>query len=284
VATPAKDTLEQIAARVPHQFRAQLKRAADAIAQEAAHREECYRRLIEGYSDLAAIGQAAVQLSALTEPLSARIVQQCDELEKVIRRSGRPGAAEKLEQLRTLLIGLFGRLAMLTPLEHGRNHRGRLIDVGAETELFRSMVGPLLEVRGIHMGLTTPRTAVLRVQMHPESLYRILYLLTINSLNWLHENKEPKICIEVKPQREACEIIFSDNGPGIDPHIAGKVFEPLFSTKEEALGMGLTIARDIVSRHRGTIEVLTDRRRRGANIRILLPRKRSRVSARRRNT
>jgi K+-sensing histidine kinase KdpD len=42
--------------------------------------------------------------------------------------------------------------------------------------------------------------------------------------------------------------------------------------------MGLTIARNIVIFHGGEIEVIKDRRRRGANIRIVLPRKRSRAT------
>ena len=60
--------------------------------------------------------------------------------------------------------------------------------------------------------------------------------------------------------------------------VADRVFEPLFSGKEGGQGMGLTIARSIVKVHGGEIQALTDGRRRGASIRILLPRKRSRAT------
>jgi signal transduction histidine kinase len=60
--------------------------------------------------------------------------------------------------------------------------------------------------------------------------------------------------------------------------VADRVFEPLFSGKEGGQGMGLTIARSIVKVHGGEIHALTDGRRRGASIRILLPRKRSRAT------
>jgi signal transduction histidine kinase len=81
-----------------------------------------------------------------------------------------------------------------------------------------------------------------------------------------------------RPAGDRCEIVFSDNGSGIPDGIADRVFEPLFSGKEGGRGMGLTIARSIVELHGGEISALVDGRRRGANIRMLLPRKRSRAT------
>jgi C4-dicarboxylate-specific signal transduction histidine kinase len=42
--------------------------------------------------------------------------------------------------------------------------------------------------------------------------------------------------------------------------------------------MGLTIARDIVAENGGRIDVLVDGRRRGASVRIRLPRRKSRAT------
>ena len=54
-------------------------------------------------------------------------------------------------------------------------------------------------------------------------------------------------------------IEISDSGPGIDPADLPKIFDLHFTTKgdrvEFGLGLGLTISRNIVDRHRGTIEV-----------------------------
>ena len=77
---------------------------------------------------------------------------------------------------------------------------------------------------------------------------------------------------------EECELIFTDNGPGIASQHAERVFEPMFSTKEGGRGMGLTIARNLMESHGGTIKVLTDRRRRGANLLLCWRRKRSRAT------
>jgi C4-dicarboxylate-specific signal transduction histidine kinase len=125
---------------------------------------------------------------------------------------------------------------------------------------------------------SVPRRSVLRAEFRPESFHRILHILTANSLEWLHGAKNPEIRIKAVALKETCEIIFSDNGPGIPAELATQVFEPLYSGREGGRGMGLTIARNILTLHSGNIEVIVDGRRRGANIRIRLPRKRSRAT------
>jgi C4-dicarboxylate-specific signal transduction histidine kinase len=44
-----------------------------------------------------------------------------------------------------------------------------------------------------------------------------------------------------------------DRGPGLGPEIAGRMFEPFFSTKQAGLGVGLTICRSIVETYGGWI-------------------------------
>lgn len=51
------------------------------------------------------------------------------------------------------------------------------------------------------------------------------------------------------------EVAIADSGPGIAPDILDRIFDPLFSTKEQGIGLGLSIARAIVDKHSGSIEV-----------------------------
>jgi len=44
-----------------------------------------------------------------------------------------------------------------------------------------------------------------------------------------------------------------DSGPGIDPSVADRIFQPLASTKPEGMGLGLSISNAIVENHRGRI-------------------------------
>jgi two-component system nitrogen regulation sensor histidine kinase GlnL len=55
-----------------------------------------------------------------------------------------------------------------------------------------------------------------------------------------------------KPQ---LEVQISDNGPGLHPDVADRLFEPFATTKSNGMGLGLTVAADIIARHNGRIEV-----------------------------
>jgi C4-dicarboxylate-specific signal transduction histidine kinase len=49
------------------------------------------------------------------------------------------------------------------------------------------------------------------------------------------------------------EIGVSDNGPGVDRELADRVFEPLATSKEAGLGLGLPICLSIVESHGGRL-------------------------------
>lgn len=49
------------------------------------------------------------------------------------------------------------------------------------------------------------------------------------------------------------EFLLHDNGPGITPEIADKLFTPFFTTQAEGTGLGLSVARSIVLAHKGDI-------------------------------
>ncbi|MGH6959920.1 MAG: ATP-binding protein, partial [Dongiaceae bacterium] len=62
-----------------------------------------------------------------------------------------------------------------------------------------------------------------------------------------------------------------DTGPGIAPDLRAKIFEPLFTTKNFGVGLGLPTVRQIVEQHGGTIEV-DSAPERGTEFVIWLPR------------
>ena len=65
-------------------------------------------------------------------------------------------------------------------------------------------------------------------------------------------------------------ITVRDYGPGLPPASIGHIFEPLFTTKRTGTGLGLSVARQIVTRHGGAIEV-ENAAAGGAEFRIVLP-------------
>ncbi len=65
------------------------------------------------------------------------------------------------------------------------------------------------------------------------------------------------------------EVVVSDTGPGFEKEAAATAFEPFVTSKENGMGMGLSISRTIVEAHGGRIRI--DRRGRGGTVRLTLP-------------
>jgi two-component system nitrogen regulation sensor histidine kinase GlnL len=57
------------------------------------------------------------------------------------------------------------------------------------------------------------------------------------------------------PARAQLEVQVADNGPGLHADVADRLFEAFATTKSGGMGLGLTVAADIIARHDGRIEV-----------------------------
>jgi signal transduction histidine kinase len=66
--------------------------------------------------------------------------------------------------------------------------------------------------------------------------------------------------ITVRAQRigDVVEIEITDSGPGVDPAIQKRLFEPLISAKPGGIGLGLSLVRRIIERHAGTVTYAPD--------------------------
>ena len=154
----------------------------------------------------------------------------------------------------------------------------RTIDLVAELQQFQPLIQPSLDEHEASLVLQLPAGTAMRVEMAPATFRRVLLILLNNAIEWTESIRDPQFRIRVRALGESCELVFSDNGPGIPPDLSEKVFEPMFSTKDGGMGTGLTIARSMVEQDGGTIEVVQDRRRgSGAHLRIELPLRRMRV-------
>ena len=71
------------------------------------------------------------------------------------------------------------------------------------------------------------------------------------------ESYSPMLWLSTRRTDEHIEIRIKDNGNGIPPDVAEKIFNPFFTTKptDRGTGLGLAISSDIVRQHGGTIAV-----------------------------
>jgi len=68
-------------------------------------------------------------------------------------------------------------------------------------------------------------------------------------------NDKGEIKLRISDVGSNVQIEFEDTGPGIPPSTQPKIFEPLFTTKQNGTGLGLSICKNIVEQHGGSITV-----------------------------
>ncbi|MFC1565010.1 ATP-binding protein, partial [candidate division KSB1 bacterium] len=93
----------------------------------------------------------------------------------------------------------------------------------------------------------------------PSQMKRAVSNLVINAMHALDniERDNKKIIILTKNDSENCYIEITDNGPGIPEEYIDHIFDPFFTTRvgAEGMGLGLSIAQNIISGFGGQISV-----------------------------
>lgn len=87
-------------------------------------------------------------------------------------------------------------------------------------------------------------------------LQQVMVNLLRNALEAMEGSVDKRIAVTTRPHEQGMvEFIIADSGPGIAPGIAQRFFEPFETTKQNGLGLGLSISHTIVTAHNGRIWV-----------------------------
>jgi signal transduction histidine kinase len=86
-------------------------------------------------------------------------------------------------------------------------------------------------------------------------LEQVIVNLAINAMQAIASNnqKDRSISVIVSATDHSVECSVIDNGPGLEPHVAKRLFESFFTTKKDGLGLGLSLCRSIVLSLGGTL-------------------------------
>ncbi len=95
-----------------------------------------------------------------------------------------------------------------------------------------------------------------KISGEPILLQQALLNVLYNALDAIANAQPPWAELQAVELNNTLCIAVSDNGPGIHPSIASRVFEPFESApdKTAGLGLGLTLTRQIIEDHGGTVE------------------------------
>jgi signal transduction histidine kinase len=79
-----------------------------------------------------------------------------------------------------------------------------------------------------------------------------------------------EIIAELDNNNDGVLIYIKDNGSGIDNKNLSKIWEPFFSTKSKGTGLGMSVCRQIILLHNGTIDIKSEKAK-GTTVTVGLP-------------
>jgi signal transduction histidine kinase len=241
------------------------------LAEAEAHQQ---REKVTHLARVAILGQMSGALAhELNQPLTA-ILTNAQAGQQLLARGRRD--SDEIERILADIVADDRRagevIARLRAMLRKGGTRLEPLDIGMLlTEVLALARGQLsaqqVAVR-THLTPSLPHVLGDRVQ-----LQQVLLNLLLNASEAMCTNGKDnrRVTVSTKMNAQGCVIIkITDNGPGLDAAIRDRLFEPFVTTKENGLGLGLSICQSIMATHNGQISAAKNPEG-GATFTVTLP-------------
>ena len=238
------------------------------VEDELARMQEEVRQALRSRARLAALGEAVARINhdlrnmlTSAQMASDRLAASADpQVAKALPRLER--ALDRASSLATHVLD-YGKTAEPEP---ERQSLPLKIAVAAAAE------DAGLEPRGVRLVRKIPAGAVIHAD--PDQLHRILVNLMRNARHAIQgargDEAKGKVTVEAVTAGGATILTIADDGPGIPPRVAERLFEPFVAGSAGGTGLGLAIARELAANHGGEL-TLADTGAKGTAFRLVIP-------------
>ena len=154
---------------------------------------------------------------------------------------------EETDRIEHLVQDLL-HYADVTPLERVPTNIGDIIARVAQR------VRPLADTTNTRVVVAVD-TQLPLIPVDPKQLEQALLNLTVNALQAMEEGGKVTLAACTGDHLGVVEVRVADTGPGISEHDQQRIFDPFFSTKDDGIGLGLSVVYRIFEDHGAPIEV-----------------------------
>lgn len=170
--------------------------------------------------------------------------------------------AEELSDIKTSLKTIASRSKGLVNFVKAYNHLTKIpppeirsVNVLPILKRVEKLLTPQLQDAGIRLKYQM-EVADLIIKADMDLIEQVIINVMLNAIDALKDSANPIITLScfVNQEDKKC-IMIMDNGPGIPEEILENVFVPFYTTKKEGSGIGLSLSRQIMRLHHGTIEI-----------------------------
>ena len=110
------------------------------------------------------------------------------------------------------------------------------------------------EMLNVQYNLAAPKSIELPADRHlMEQVFINLFSNAVDAMSGMG-----MLEISIEPVNSSVQIKISDTGKGIMPENISRIFDPFFTTKEKGTGLGLAITYNIIKKHNGKIDVVSE--------------------------
>ncbi|HZU64460.1 MAG TPA: ATP-binding protein [Novosphingobium sp.] len=220
---------------------------------EQLRREIAERQAIEARSDLLREELRQANRLATLGQVTAGIAHETAQPVAAIRSYAENGIAFLQRGDLATAEGNFAAISRLTErigtiTAQLRSFARRREDAVLAMPVSQAVEGALLVLRPRLAGLhcqrdlgRDPQVLASRVRLE-----QVLVNLLQNAIDALADRREATIRLTLRESEEGVYLRVADNGPGIAPDIAARLFTPFATSRASGLGLGLVIARDIM--------------------------------------
>ena len=253
------------------------------IQKEIDNRFESVGEVLSRYHRLATLGQLIDRVvHELAQPIVA--IRQAstlgtESIDATLRQDvDRPRLLNKLRDY-MVTINKQTRVAndvirRIAPF--GGRKRGRPQKYMIETAIKDAVALLREDIRSIGAAVHLPNTNH-EVSLDGTEIQEVLVNLLTNSIHWLKQVKKGSRTISIEVERnddKSLSLIVEDSGPGVSESDRDYIFDPYFTTKSNGVGLGLSIAGEIVEDYYGgTLELLSPGHLGGARLCATLKRR-----------
>ena len=204
---------------------------------------------------LAAVGETVAFLSHHIKNILQALIGAAELVEKAISSEN----VEKAKKAWPVVSRNLGRInsLVLNMLAFSKSRRPAFEAVDVN-EIIKECVELLSsEADEKSVAMMTDLNDLPTIPADPDGLHQVILNLLTNAIDSVEEN-EGIITVSSKLDSLNQQVIIqvSDNGKGIEPDEIGKIFDIFHSTKgQKGTGLGLAVAKKIITEHSGTISV-----------------------------
>ncbi len=130
-------------------------------------------------------------------------------------------------------------------------------EVNLNEQLQHALNGVKETYDAVSMDIQTDYQDLPAVMGNPQELSQAFVNILTNAVQALGDQGILKVSTTVREHK--IQVTIEDNGQGVPQHLLPKIFDPFFTTKQqgEGAGLGLTIARRIIQKYEGQIQVMS---------------------------